>query len=132
MSTYYIDSSVIVALMFEESESQKMRGWLNKADELVSANLLEAEVFSAGFREKITKNEIMSFVDKVSLFFPPDSLERELDEVLRLSYIRGADAYHLSAALRLDPKRKKLIFLTHDHKQRLSAEKLGFKTSPKV
>ena len=43
-------------------------------------------------------------------------------------YIRGADAYHLAAALRLDPTCAELDFLTGDKNQQSAARAIGFKT----
>jgi hypothetical protein len=60
--------------------------------------------------------------------FPPRSLSREIDRVLDVGYVRGADCWHLATALYLSPDPHQLVFLTLDQRQGEVAAALGFAT----
>lgn len=128
MRAVYVDSSVVVALLLGESGFTKIRRALDQADELLSANLLEAEVYAAASREGIALRDASLFVKPITLLTPDRSLFPELSKILSRQYCRGADAYHLACALYLDPEAADLAFCTADHRQKQVASELGFKT----
>lgn len=125
MKYLYVDSSVIVAIMFEELAAPRARIILDKATELVSANLLESEVYSAANREGRSLETAAQFIRSISLFFPDRLLSHEHDLIFTKGYARGADAYHIACALFLDPDRRDLHFATLDRDQFLIVKKLG-------
>ncbi|OGQ08481.1 MAG: hypothetical protein A3G32_10390 [Deltaproteobacteria bacterium RIFCSPLOWO2_12_FULL_40_28] len=124
----YIDSSALVAILFNEPQSAHFRTFFQKhRKQVLSASLLEAEVFAAAKREDIPLEEALGFIDLIALVFPDDSLQREYLKIFQKGYLRGADAFHLAVALYLDPECQNLTFITADHKQAQIAQSLGFK-----
>jgi predicted nucleic acid-binding protein len=126
MSFTYVDSSVIVAILFEEVSAKKYRAYLNRNKSNYSASLLEAEVYSAACREKVSFDKAQEILRHISLVFPNASLEKEYQKIFSTGYCRGADAYHLACALYLDSSRKELKILTADQPQANVAKTLGF------
>lgn len=123
----YIDSSVIVAILFEESARHKCLAILNKATEVMSSSLLEAEVLSVVRREGVGKKTAMSLLNRISLFQPDRLLSIEFSRIFSLGYCKGADAFHLASALYIDPSAEELSFFTLDKQQFQLATRLGFK-----
>jgi len=128
MKHLYVDSSVIVSLMFSEKGAPTYKKQIIQADNAFSSVLLEAEVLAAARREGLALSWAAEFIQAVSLVFPDRSLSRELKTILEKDYCRGADACHLATALYLDPEAKSLGFLTADQNQKDLAKKLGFPT----
>lgn len=129
MTVVYVDSSVVVSLLLEETHFRRLRSKLHKAEEVISAALLEAEIYSVVHREGIDNNKAALFVEPITLIIPDRSLSPEYNLIFSKGYCRGADAFHLACALYLDPSKKDLIFLTEDERQRHIASQLGFKVS---
>lgn len=123
----YIDSSVIVAIIFGEDSRKRCLSILNKAQDVISSALLEAEVLSAVKREGVGEETAKSLLKSISLFQPDSLLSAELDRVFSIGYCRGADAFHLAHALYLDPQTDELPFFTLDKQQEHVAKKLGFR-----
>lgn len=126
MAVAYIDSSCLVALALGERESVAIGRRLLEFEQLISSNLLEAEVRSVMRRESETGVEVdlasMTWMDA------PRPLSREIARVLTAGYVRGADCWHLATALHLAPEPSDLTFLTLDKRQRSVAKALGFAT----
>ena len=57
---------------------------------------------------------------------PDRPLGTEIDRVLRVRYLRGADLWHLSCALFLAEDPREIDFLTLDASQEEAARALGF------
>jgi len=125
---YYIDSSVLIAILFQENLSRKYLPLLKKAGELFSSHLLEAEVYSTAARESLKFEDVSEMIESVSLVIPDRSLKEEYQQIFAEGYCRGADSLHLATALYLDPKAKHITFLSADTKQKSLAKKLGFQT----
>ncbi len=126
MQVCYVDASVIVAMFLGERVPRTIKASLDSADEVLSSNLLEAEVFATAKREKIDLVEARPFVAPISLFTPDRKLASELERVFAVGYCRGADAYHLACALYIAPQPEDLVFLTLDAKQQVLAKRIGF------
>lgn len=126
MNAIYIDTSVLVAMFFENSEQYSQ--FLEDAEEIVSSSLLEAEFLSVIHREKANVSEGLRFLKQISLVVPDRSISKELELIFSKAYVRGADAFHLACALYLDPKANELRFLTADKQQEKAAKALGFTT----
>ena len=126
MSVAYVDSSVLVSIRFDEAEARSMAERVGGFDELVSSSLLEAEFRAALAREgQPASTEPLAAIRWV---LPGRPLSAELERVLRLRYMRGANAWHLAAALSIVGDTRELTFLTLDERQRAVAEELGFRT----
>lgn len=127
MKIAYIDSSVVVGLLFEKASSSKAQEILASADRLISGTLLEAEVRSAIRRERV-EADLTQVFGGISWVFPERRLTVELERVLSIAYLRGADVWHLALALYVDPAASELTFLSLDQRQAAVAAELGFST----
>ncbi|MEI6805931.1 MAG: type II toxin-antitoxin system VapC family toxin [Myxococcaceae bacterium] len=127
MNVVYVDTSVLVSLFFEDSDSNnRFSRLLKEADEVVSSVLIEAEFLSVILREKINLSAGVDYLKQISLVIPDRSISKELGVIFSKAYVRGADAFHLACALYLDPKASELQFLTADIQQQKAAQALGF------
>ena len=125
MSAAYVDTSVLVALAFEEPDGAAMRNRLEAFSRLLSSNLLEAELRAACAREARGFSD--SLVANLTWVFPDRSLAPELAAAVSAGYLRGADLWHVAAALYIVPSPQELCFLTLDERQRRVAATLGFR-----
>ncbi len=124
MRAAYVDTSCLVAVAFAEAGSADLVLSLQSFDILLSSNLLEAELRSAIRREK-TRADPTDLLAAISWVHPDRPLTEEITMVLDSGYVRGADLWHLSVALFVDPRRE-IEFLTLDGRQRTISEQLGF------
>lgn len=122
----YVGTSCLAAIVFGEREAASMARRLAKADELVAANLLEAELRAAAVREQAPWDS--SAVARIAWVSPDRPLHSEIERVLAAGYVRGADCWHLAVALFLAPDPGDLDFVTLDDRQRTVAAALGFHT----
>lgn len=121
----YVDTSVVVAIRFNQAGAERFRDGLLRF-EVVASPLLEAEWRSALRREQAEPNRMdLELVQWIAHDRP---LSEELERVFAAGYVRGADAWHLATALSLAPDPSELTFLTLDDRQRAVAEALGFRT----
>lgn len=127
MSAAYVDSSILVAIAFQEEGSKQMVALLESFDQLACSNLVEAELRSACYRERIAYDpEILSDIEWV---LPDRTLSDEIADVLAAGYSTGADVWHLATALVYTPDASEVSFLTLDVRQRSVAEALGFRVA---
>ncbi len=120
----YVDTSCLVAIAFGERGGSALTRRLGQFEELVSSNLLEAELRASFAREKVsTDAELLS---EISWILPDRPLSREITIVLSAGYVRGADLWHLACALFLVESPRDLPFITLDERQATVAERLGF------
>lgn len=124
MSVAYVDTSCLVAIAFGERGATAIERRLRGFDEIVSANLLEAELRCAFKREQV--EYAAESIAGVSWLIPDRPLAGEITRVLEVGYVRGADCWHLASALFLEPKSSSVTFLTLDERQRKVAKELGF------
>ena len=125
MSIAYVDSSILVAIAFQEEGSEQLVALLESFDRLACSNLVEAELRSACHRERITYDaEILSDIEWV---IPDRTLSEEIADVLATGYSTGADVWHLATSLFYTPDPSEISFLTLDIRQRSVAEALGFR-----
>jgi PIN domain-containing protein len=122
----YVDTSCLVAIAFREVDWESTREKLLGFDELVSSNLLEAELRAAFSTEGVPFSPLI--LAGIGWLLPDRPLSGEYAEVLELGHSRGADLWHLAAALYLAERPGDLWFLTLDQRQRSLAEALGFRT----
>ena len=124
MSAAYIDTSCLVAIALDEGRAATMARSLAAFDELVSSNLLEAELRSVLRHEKVSADAV-DLLAGISWVDPDRPLTSEMQTVLDAGYVRGADLWHLAVALFVDPDRE-IAFLTLDDRQRDVSQRLGF------
>lgn len=125
MTVAYVDTSVVVALTFEEPGGARTKQRLEGFSRLLSSNLLEAELRAACAREACGFSE--SLVANLTWVLPDRSLAPELAAALTAGYLRGADLWHVASALYVAPSPADLCFLTLDERQRSVAATLGFR-----
>ncbi len=124
MSDAYLDSSVIVAIVLNEPGSGDLALRLYGFSRLISANLLEAELYSVLSREGLELNE--NLISGIGWVHPNRSLRPEMALALAAGYLRGADLWHVAVALYTARKPDELAFITLDNRQRTVAAALGF------
>ncbi len=124
MKVAYVDTSVPLAIAFQERDAAAVRRRLESFDLLVTSNLLEAELRAALRREEAPSDAPL--LNRISWMSPQRPLSPEITVVLGAGQLRGADLWHLACALYLAPSPRDLSFLTLDTRQVAVAEKLGF------
>ncbi len=125
MKVGYVDTSCLVAIAFGEKGGRAMTRRLKEFDELVSANLLQAELAAAFRREGVDQAGLPV---PVSWVIPDQPLSSEIARVLAAGHVRGADCWHLAAALYLAATPGDITFLSLDTRQVEVATALGFRT----
>ncbi|MQA89988.1 MAG: PIN domain-containing protein [Gemmatimonas sp.] len=124
LNAAYVDTSCLVAIAFGETGATALARRLQTFDLLLSANLLEAELLAAFAREGVPASA--EFVATITWVLPDRPLSREIEQVLRAGYLRGADLWHLACAIHVASKSRDLAFLTRDRRQAEVARQLGF------
>jgi hypothetical protein len=125
MKLAYVDTSCLLAVAFAEAGHRPLASRLGRFDRLFASNLLEAELRAALVREGVTSDPT-PLLSRITWIHPNRPLTEEINQVLSLGYIRGADLWHLACALFLDPTGTELSFLTLDRRQQQTAARLGF------
>jgi predicted nucleic acid-binding protein len=124
MRVAYVDTSCLVAVAFDEPGAEDWADRLSQYDALVTANLTEADFRAALHREEVEGAD--GFLHALSWLLPDRPLGSEIERVLRVRYLRGADLWHVACALFLADDPRDVDFLTLDENQRETARALGF------
>lgn len=125
MKYAYLDTSWLIQTNFDNSRGQH-RKRLRKEHVLFSSELLIAELLAFGRREKIDQDILTPQLKAITFVLPDRSLRPEIEKVITVHYVRGADLWHLACACYLSPNPAELEFLTANQKQRKVAGLLGF------
>lgn len=120
----YVDTSCLVAILFDEPGGKAAATRLGRFDELFASNLLEAELMSVCARERAEFPSALT--NSISWILPDRPLTAEISTVLAARYVRGADLWHLASALYLAEDASALAFMTLDDRQKDVARTLGF------
>lgn len=126
MNVAYVDTSCLVAIAFGERGAAALARRLAGFDLLVAADLLAAELRSTFLREGVEGEPEM--LAAISWVVPDRPLHREIAQVLRAGYVRGADCWHLAVALYLAEEPAGISFVTLDARQASVGKALGFRT----
>jgi predicted nucleic acid-binding protein len=126
MRAGYLDTSVLVAIAFDEPEGRRLARQLRSFDEVLSSPLLESEFLAAAEREG-AREQASRLLDPVTWIFLDRRLTSEIREILDHGSLKGADLHHLATALYLFPDPGQVRFLTLDRHQERVARKLGFR-----
>jgi len=126
MTLAYVDTSYLAAISLGEQSAPTLARRVAKFGEIVSSPLMEAELRATLIRERRDLDEVL--VGSVDWVLPNRPLTPEIARVLEAGYVRGADCFHLAAALYRADNPAALTFLTLDARQRIVAKALGFKT----
>lgn len=131
MKRAYFDTSALVAVQFGEPERANVLAVLRSHGERVSTSLVVAEMLATLRRANLPVTCADNLLERIERFVPPDELRVECEQALSAGSLRGADLWHVAAALRLaGGHRKRLTFCTLDNRQRLVAATLGFPVAP--
>jgi predicted nucleic acid-binding protein len=129
VSAAYLDTSFLLAILFDEPGAAALQGLVARHDRVFAADLLVAETLATAAREQLDPPAVSSALRGISWVLPSRSLEREMREVLAGGYLRGADLWHVAcAAFLAGAQRRELSFLSRDVAQRRVAKRLGFRT----
>ncbi len=126
MNAAFIDTSCLVAVAFGEAGAKQVVKELERFDRILASNLLEAELMAAFLREGVEFDP--AFLHGVDWVLPDRPLTGEIERILALGYLRGADLWHLACALFCAEEPSSLTFLSLDARQRAAAKRLGFQT----
>ena len=122
----YLDSSAIVKLVQEESESPQLRAWLRGQVHVVSSVLARVEVIRAarlgGPAAGLKAIQILDQIDLIDL--TKELLERA--GFLDPSTLRSLDAIHLAAALAFDGG---AVVVTYDRRMETGAQAVGLRVA---
>lgn len=124
MSVAYIDASALVAVLFDERGGGELGNRLNTFSQVVSSNLLEAEIRSVLKREGHACSP--DLLVGIKWVLPERPLRPEFGTVLEAGYLRGADLWHVATALYLAENPSEATFVTRDRRQGAVASALGF------
>ena len=124
MRTAYLDTSALAAIVFGENGAEGMARRLGAFRRVLSSNLLEAELRAALAREGAAYSP--SYVEQIDWIFPDRPLGAEMDTVLEVGYLKGADLWHVATALAAARDPREMSFITLDERQRAVAAELGF------
>lgn len=132
MPTFYADSSALVKLVYEETESDALRSYLANAD-LVSSELALTEVPRA-VRRAVAQDPALcgdTLLNRAGELIDALAL-RPLDRALLAGAgaldepaLRALDAIHVASAVDLDPIE---AFVTYDERQAAAARLAGLRT----
>ena len=126
MSVAYVDTSCLVAVAFGERGASAVVRRLERADELLSSNLLEAELRAAFVRESVDGGD--DLLTWLSWVLPNRTLSDEITTILSCGYLRGADLWHVATALYVAEDPAEIAFITRDERQGSVAKALGFRS----
>lgn len=124
MSVAFVDTSVLVAILFSEPGAARLARRLSEFARVFASPLLEAELQATGLREGVSIEA--SVLEGLQWISPDRRLSGEVKRVLESGYIRGADCWHLACAVYVFDAEPTVTFLTLDARQREFAERLGF------
>ena len=131
MSTAYIDTSVLIAIETSQLGFEVYEEELGRYERLVSSNLLEAEYRSVCMRERRAPSDFR--LNKISWIIPARPTTQELNNVLAVGYLRGADLWHVATAIYAETiSMIEMSFLTLDNRQRHVANTVGFSVVPEI
>lgn len=123
-----LDTSWLLAALLGEEGAEQLFEILAGYDRLLASPLLEAEVVSAFRREGVDLDLASAALQQLDWIFVGRRPTPELREATRAGYLRGADLWHLAAAMSLRGGPVMLDFLTLDRRQRAVAAQVGFRT----
>lgn len=127
MSVAYVDTSALVAIGFNEPGASSLVRRIDGFSQLLSSNLLEAELRAAFARERLRFEG--GLIAGIRWILPDRPLTFEIMTVLEAGYLRGADLWHVATALYIAGEPGDLTFVTLDDRQEATASALGFQVA---
>ena len=121
----YVDTSVLLAILFREPGAEELHARLRGFSRLFSSNLLEAELRAACARDRMPGAKVAASLAPIEWVFPNRSLQPEIECALSTGFLRGADLWHVGCALYLSRMLAPATFVTLDLRQREVAGTVG-------
>lgn len=121
---HYLDTSALVKLVIEETETTALRGWLDEADCVpFSCDLTRTELLRA-VRRATPEHVVQAraVLDSITLVQLPTSTFEEASR-LEPTVLRSLDAVHLAAALELGDELDAIV--TYDDRLASAAQNNG-------
>ena len=126
----YVDSSVIISALKDETRTQDAQEFLMSADELLTSWLTYVEVRrniwqspNVGMAKRARK-ELDEQMERIELVAIVEADWRSAADIAELTQLKSLDAVHVAIANKFNPDDMK--FLTVDKKQAEVARQLGF------
>ena len=120
----YLDTSAAAKLLVEESESDALASFLDRAvdggDEVGSSRLLETELRRMATRLAIPPEHVTLVLERLDLLLPDDDVFRSAG-LLPGASLRSLDALRVAAALRWGAD----TVVTYDQRQALAVRAVG-------
>lgn len=126
MEGAYVDASAVLSIAFQEPGYEAIDQRLRGFSRLWSSHLLEAELRAAYARNNLVFEP--RFIEGIEWIAPDRPLSQEMAAALEVGYLRGADLWHVAAALYQADNPREVTFVTMDNRQRAVATALGFQT----
>lgn len=131
----YFDSSVILSVLLNDSNSSEAVEIWNQEDKRVSSILFEAEILNVLRRTQSLQKDVwrkekekalVSYLDEISLRNMDMAVIEANREDVRLSQCRTLDSIHLATAILFRKVSPSLKFYTFDKRMKAAAVTLGF------
>lgn len=120
----YLDTSAAAKLLVEESESDALASFLDRAvergDAVGSSRLLETELRRLATRVALPHEHVTLVLERLDLLLPDDEVFRTAG-LLPGASLRSLDALHVAAALRWGAD----TVVTYDDRQTLAVRAVG-------
>jgi uncharacterized protein len=120
----YLDTSAAAKLLVEETESDALAAFLERAveggDVVGSSRLLETELRRLAIRITLPQEHVTMVLERLDLLVPDDEVFRTAG-LLPSASLRSLDALHVAAAMRWGAD----TVMTYDERQALAARSVG-------
>ena len=124
MRSYYIDSSAILSVVFDDANAKAMKPFLGSI--FYSSQITRVEVIRAVFRIAPEREEVArKLLDAITIVPMRTAIVNQAERLPEKINIRGMDALHLATANTLDFLRIHGV-ITFDKQMAKAAQALGF------
>jgi predicted nucleic acid-binding protein len=124
MRSYYIDSSAILSIVFDDVNAKAMKTFLGST--FYSSQITRVEVIRAVYRIAPEREEIArKLLDSITIVPVRTTIVTQAERLPEKINIRGMDALHLATANTLDFLRSHGV-ITYDKQMAKAAQTLGF------
>ncbi len=131
MKSYYIDSSAILSVVFDDANAKAMKPFLGST--FYTSNISRVEVMRAVFRIAPDREGVArKLLGAITIVPIRTSIVNQAERLPEKINIRGMDALHLATANSLDFLRIHGV-ITYDNQMAKAAQSLGFEVfAPKA
>ena len=124
MSSYYIDSSALITIIFDEADAKAMKTFIGST--FYTSQITRVEVIRAVFRIAPEREKIArELLETLTIVPMRPAILTQAERLPEKINIRGMDAIHLATANTLDFLRINGL-ITYDKQMATGARELGF------